>query len=204
MDWMSGSSGAYNGQGRGWQASQTGVGSSSWYTPGVGADVAHGASTVLGTLDALRSGSSASAIYKGAAKNVKKANDFENAQLAGFGKEAVASSQRQALDEKKQADLAISRATAVAAGTGGGASDPGVMSIIGRLASEGNTNAMSALYTGQAAQQEYANKIKANDFEAKSTAAGYKMKASAENGGKWNSAIATVLNGVPSFLEKYG
>lgn len=173
-------------------------------TPDSGADIAHGSSTLLSTIDAFRQGNQTAAIYNNATKNVKKGAAFENTQLAAMGKDAIAASQRQALDETKQSKLTQSRAVAVAAGTGGGASDPSVMSIIKNLASEGNTNALSALYTGEAANTEYQNRISANTYEAKATAAGYGMRAKAESGNKWNTALSTILSGVPSFLEKYG
>ena len=63
----------------------------------------------------------------------------------------VASSQRTAADEQKHARLVASRALAVAAASGGGASDPTVVGIISRIAGEGTYRSMTALYEGEMA-----------------------------------------------------
>jgi hypothetical protein len=173
-----------------------------WTSPGFTADLAHGSGTVLDIFAYLNDPTSKA--YKAAGKYGKKAADFENAQLAAKGKEAFAIGQRAYLAEKQATDKALSRAVAVAAASGGGASDPGVMDIIGKLASEGNTNALSALYEGQSTQVAYQNEILANNYNADAAAAGYKFKGNAWGGANWDSAVGTLLSGIATFAEKYG
>lgn len=64
------------------------------------------------------------------------------------GKER-ASSQRRAIDERRQARLAASRALAVAAAGGGGADDPSVVNAIAGIDEEGSYRALAALYDGE-------------------------------------------------------
>jgi murein L,D-transpeptidase YcbB/YkuD len=170
--------------------------------PGFGADLAHGGGTVLDAVSYLtdKTGSA----YKKAAKYGKASTKFENAQLDAKGKEAFASAQRGALAEQKTADLAISRAVAVAAGSGGSATDPTVMDIIGNLASEGKTNALSALYEGQSTQAAYQNEILANNHNSKTNTAGYNFKGKAYDRANLDSAFGTLLSGGSTFLQKYG
>lgn len=61
----------------------------------------------------------------------------------------VAASQRNAHEEKRQADLAASRALAVAAASGGGVSDPTVVDTLVRIRGEGALRASVALYEGE-------------------------------------------------------
>lgn len=65
--------------------------------------------------------------------------------------EEKASSQREAMEIDRQGRLAISRALAVAAASGGGASDPTVMGIMADLAGETQYRKMIALYGGESA-----------------------------------------------------
>ena len=63
---------------------------------------------------------------------------------------AIAVSQRQALEERRQADLVASRALAVAAASGAGVSDPTVVDLLARTRGEGVYRANVALYEGEA------------------------------------------------------
>jgi hypothetical protein len=82
----------------------------------------------------------------------------------------VAASQRQAAEERRQADLVASRALAVAAASGGGVSDPTVVNIIARTRGEGVYRANVALYEG--AERARSMRIEAaggGDFDASSS-----------------------------------
>lgn len=171
-------------------------------TPGFTADLAHGGGTLLDIYSYLNDPTASA--YKKAGKYVKQGAKFENIQLAAKGKEAFASAQRGALAESKAADLAISRAVAVSAASGGGASDPGVMNIIGNLASEGKTNALSALFEGQSTDVAYQNEILANNYNAKTAAAGYKFQGGSYRMADYDGAAGSLLSGIATFAEKYG
>jgi len=64
-------------------------------------------------------------------------------------KQVVASAQRQALNEKKNAELIASRAIAVAAAGGGGADDITVTNIVADIDAEGAYRAAVAMYEAE-------------------------------------------------------
>lgn len=103
-----------------------------------------------------------------------------------------ASSQRQAMEERRQAGLAGSRALTLAAAQGG-ASDPTVMNIIANLSGEGEYRALTALYDGE--EKARSNEVEANNRrkEAKNVKrAGY------------ISAASTILQAGSTMASKYG
>jgi hypothetical protein len=95
------------------------------------------AGTVLGT---------GGQIYAGLAGQDAKAS--EASQLRYAAGAARASSQRAAAEERRQARLVQSRGLAVAAASGGGASDPTVVNTLADVAAEGEYRALTALYEG--------------------------------------------------------
>lgn len=110
--------------------------------------------------DVLRANATAGALqsfggFMGAMSHVmyglqaNRAAEFEAAQMREAGGQAVAASQRSAFEVQRQTDLVTSRALAVAAASGGGASDPTVVSIIARDAAQGAYQKAVALYQGQ-------------------------------------------------------
>lgn len=74
---------------------------------------------------------------------------FQAAQLEQRAGQERAAAQRQAIEERRKAALAISRGQAVAAASGAGATDPTVMNITGDVAAQGEYNALSALFGGE-------------------------------------------------------
>lgn len=72
---------------------------------------------------------------------------FEADRRAGA---SIAISQRQALEETRQANLVASRALAVAAASGAGVSDPTMVRVIANARGEGAVRAATALYEGSA------------------------------------------------------
>ncbi|NLS19906.1 hypothetical protein HGP16_25540 [Rhizobium sp. P40RR-XXII] len=80
----------------------------------------------------------------------KKDSDFQAQQLDAKAKEEMASSQREAAQSKQQATLANSRAQAIAAASGGGASTdaPTIVKLMSDTAGQGQLNADAQLYNG--------------------------------------------------------
>lgn len=169
---------------------------------GKSADLARGASTLVGAYGALKQGYSDKGAYKAAAKNTLAENAFQNAALEKYAKASQATGQRGAIEQSRQADLAISRAVAVAAGSGAGASDPTVAKLVGDIAGRGQYNALTSLYNGDSEADYYKNVEGANTYNANAQAAGYKYRAS--TGPNWDQAMGTILGGASSFLKKYG
>lgn len=117
----------------------------------------------------------------------------EGAQAQTQALAARATSQRQAAEERRQGQLAISRAQALAAASGGGATDPTVLDITGDIAAQSEYNALSALYEGNTAAStlEYQARIK-------------KMQASQAKTAGYIGAFSKILSGGASLYDKYG
>lgn len=74
--------------------------------------------------------------------------DFQASQLERNANTAAAESQREAIKVRREAKYAESRARALAASSGGDASDPTVVHLINGIQDEGEYSALSALYNG--------------------------------------------------------
>lgn len=78
-----------------------------------------------------------------------QAADFEAKMLEERAGQEIAVAQRLALEENRKAELVASRAIAVAAASGGGASDSTVVNLVARLKGEGAYRAAAQLYEGE-------------------------------------------------------
>lgn len=110
--------------------------------------------------EALAAGQRAAAAYRdyGArvaesdrikASRAKTAAEFAAEQAEVNAGQQLAAAQRDAVEERRQAKLVASRAIAVAAASGAGASDPSVSFLVGRIKGEGTLRAANALYAGE-------------------------------------------------------
>jgi hypothetical protein len=113
-----------------------------------------------------------------------------------------AMSQQQALQDRKKARYLRSRALAVAGASGAGVSDPTVSDILTGIDTEGEMNALTALYEGRirAENTRATGRIYANEGRARRTAA-------------YGQAASTALSGFTdfagsgagdTFFKKYG
>lgn len=119
--------------------------------------------------------------------------DFAMWNAERQGELAVAASQRQALEEHRQADLVASRALAVAAASGAGVSDPTVVDIISRTKGEGAYRAAVALYEGE--ERSRSMRVAGAGGGDFSSVAGTGYKA---------AALGGLLRGGISLYAKYG
>lgn len=78
----------------------------------------------------------------------KNAADYQAEQQEQAGKEAFAASQRDADQKRREATLVQSRQQALAAASGGGASDPTIVRLMTQTAGQGELNAQTELYKG--------------------------------------------------------
>lgn len=92
---------------------------------------------------------------------------YQSAQLRQNAGNAQAAGERQAYDLDQQTKMIQSRALAVAAASGGGASDPGVVNIMARTAAEGAYRKAMALYNGDERAQAMMAAADAKDYEGK-------------------------------------
>lgn len=91
----------------------------------------------------------------------KQANEFEANVLESNATQAVAAAQRNMIDTQRVTKLAESRAQALAAASGGGATSPTALNVISNIAREGSYNAAKALYQGE----ETARMLRLQAFE---------------------------------------
>lgn len=131
---------------------------------GAGMSVAGGNTAAQGALDqgdiAFAAGQRSGAAYRDLAvrqaanerikaSRGKAATEFAAQQYAVNAGQAIAASQRDAVEERRTSTLLESRARAVAAASGAGAHDPSVANIVGRIRGEGAYRAATMLYAGE-------------------------------------------------------
>ena len=162
--------------------------------------IASAAVSTVGTL--MASGEAASA-----AKAEGKANDslakYQAAQLEYKAGQERAVSQKRAIEERRKATRAGSRARAVAAASGAGASDPTVMDILAVLRGEGDYNAGVALYEGEETAkglEEQAMVTRAEGKYAKQ-AGSYRAKSIRRAG--YMEAAGNLIKGGSTYYSKY-
>lgn len=105
------------------------------------------------------------------------------------GKAAQAESQREALNERKKANYATSRALAVSAASGAGTADD----AIADLQAEGDYRFLTSLYSGDTDAQL-----------AKFAAGSTRRTGAARERGAYMNAGSTILGGASDFYSKYG
>jgi len=112
------------------------------------------------------------------------------AELRIRANEEVAAATRVAGTREREATIAQSRVQALAAASGGSATDPTVLTLEQQIAQQGTYNALSALYEGQsrARSDEYQAEIEL--FKARRTQAAKPI-----------AAAGTILSGVSSFAN---
>lgn len=130
----------------------------------------------------------------------READNYRATLLEQQAGQTRAASQRTALDQRRQTTLVESRARAVAAASGAGASDSTVNDIEGRIAQRGEYAALSSLFNGEERARGLEDQGAGVRFEG--AEAGYlgKQKQSASR----VAAIAGLLSGGSDLYSKYG
>lgn len=132
-------------------------------------------------------------------KAESKALKAEADQLDAQAGRERATSQRAAMEQRRQSRLLASRAIAVGAATGG-ALDPTVLNIISRLEGEGEYRALSALYEGEEEAIGLENQAAARRREAKNVKKGGLLKAA----GTIIGAGSDIVTRAGTMKAKYG
>lgn len=127
------------------------------------------------------------------AKSEAKGLRREAAQLEANAGQERASSQRAAMEERRQGRLASSRALALAAASGGGADDPTVVNAIADLDGDAEYRARVALYEGDVAGDDLERQAKARRQEAKTVKRASLFKAA-----------GTILGAGSTLADRYG
>lgn len=134
----------------------------------------------------------------------RQAAQFKAQQLRSQALQAAAVSQRTGDTQARQARLLQSRALAVAAASGGGASDPTVVNLISGIAGEGALRRATALYEGEDRARVLRMQAAAAEYEGRTAeeSAAYKAQAYETQGNM------SLLKGAASFgsslFNKYG
>lgn len=148
---------------------------------------------VYGNLDAGRGAASEGARRKVEAQFAKQQSDED--AIAVF-----ASAQRNAFEENRKADLVQSRALAVAAASGGSASDPSIVNMISQIHGEGVYRAGIALYEGEAKARKLRVQGEAYALEGDNAAVAGLNRQQAYR----VKAIGSTAKGVASLYSRYG
>jgi len=104
---------------------------------------------VAGAVSSIAGGFSAANAAKTAAQRQKTEAEFEAEQMTQAAGQAIATSQRDAIEQRRQARLLQSRAIAISGASGASVTDPTVLNLIGDIAGQGSYRAAVALYQGE-------------------------------------------------------
>lgn len=117
----------------------------------------------------------------------------EAAQLEAQALTERATSQRESIEQRRNARFAQSRALALSAASGASASDRSIETIISDIAGEGEYRALTALYNGEEQASSMEMQAKARRKEAKNAKVAGMI-----------SALGTILEGGSSIASRYG
>lgn len=145
------------------------------------------------------------------AADAARAQGQANQQAANFQAQSMeikagqerAAAQRQAINQRRQESLVLSRSQAMAAASGGGASDPSIITNDSNITREGELGALTSLYQGEQSGQNFEENAKLTRYQGAAGAAGANAQASAMD----TAAMGTVFSGIgrtASLYEKYG
>lgn len=129
----------------------------------------------------------------------KVASQFEAEQFRVEAGQVVAAAQRTALEEGRKSKLLESRALALAAASGGGASDPTVTKLISSLAAEGAYRSEVAMYQGEERARKLRMGVAAKEFEGEQALQAGEAKADAYQ----IHALSSLIGGA-SMFGRYG
>lgn len=126
--------------------------------------------------------------------------EFEAAQAEQAANAEMGAAQIRAAQEKRKSRIIQSRAMALAASSGGGASDPTVVNIISDLESEGSYRAAVAMYEGQDRARTLRLQAAGGIYEGQ---AGLNAGRSAAEGGNYRAA-GSLFSAGANLYGKYG
>ena len=165
-------------------------------TASQGAGAVGGVGSILSFIGNMKAGSAA----KTAGQRSKAAADYQAVQLDQNAGQAIAASQRAAMDERRRTALLISRGIAVAAASGGGVTDPTVGKLLEDIAGEGAYRASVDLYQGEERARSMRMAADAKRFEGDVAAEGGADRESAYT----MAGLGGLASSGASLYGKYG
>ena len=140
------------------------------------------ASTAIGVYSTVESG-----------RQQQQALNIQAAQRDEEAKAAQADAQRESIIERRKAKNLMSRARAIAGASGAGSSDPTVTNILANIDTQGEVNALNALYTGDTVARGL-----------RSGAASARNEGRAARSAGYLDGASTALGGATNWYSKYG
>lgn len=156
--------------------------------------------TVAGSLTSAMGAYSAGSAAAANGARQQAAAQFTAAQLEQQAGQTEASGQRAGAEQTRQAMLLNSRALALAAASGGGATDPTVVTLLSRTAAEGAYRSAVAIYQSEEQARQLRLKAAATSYEGDLALASGQDKQKAYE----TAAFGSLLTGAASLYSKYG
>lgn len=156
--------------------------------------------TVLGMFTQASGAHAAGNAAMSNAQAQAQADAFKAAQYEQQAGQSIATGQRQAIEQKRQAQLLQSRALAVAAASGAGASDPTVVHLIAQIGGEGAYRAAVAMYDSEEKARQLRLNAAASRYEGDAALLGGEAQKSAYD----TSAVSSLLSGAGTLYTRFG
>lgn len=129
------------------------------------------------------------------ANNIRANGAYTSAQLRINAGQATAASQRDMATEQFNSKVIQSRALALSAASGGSATDPTVLAIMGGLADRGDYATKMAQYNGSERARSMYDQANAVDFQTASNAAMQDYKGKLAKAQAIGGAVSTIMGG---------
>lgn len=160
------------------------------------------AATAVSAVGTLVGGAAQAQQAKYAGKAQQTVAEFQARQLRQQAGQTRATSQLQSIEEQRKAKLAMSRAKAIAAASGGGTGGS-VANILSRLRAEGDWNAAAALYEGEEAARGMEAQAAVEGATGDYANAAGRYAARNIKRASYISSVGHALQGAAGFYEKY-
>lgn len=160
-------------------------------------------STALSAVGQIQQGKSQQKLMNYQAQQAENIADAQAKQLEYRAGQERASTQRKVIQENRTKNLALSRAQALVASSGGGSLDPSVINLMGDLETQGEYNKSVINYEGEesAKGNEYSAALTRSQGQSQAAVDRFSGKMYKQAG--YMAAASTVLKGGSSMYDKY-
>lgn len=126
--------------------------------------------------------------------------EFKAKQEEQAAQESRAVAQRSALDKRRQGALALSTLQARAAASGGGADDPGVLTLAGDIAGRGEYEALNDMFKGENRSRGLMDQA----VGSRMTGDALRAEGEAKKRASKMAAVGTIIGGIGSAASTFG
>jgi hypothetical protein len=160
------------------------------------------AATAITAVGTLVGGAVEADAARAEGKAAQQIANFQARQMEQQAGQERAVSQREAIEQRRRARLAQSRALAIAAASGGGTGGT-VQDILATLGAEGEMNAQAALYEGEEAARGLETQAAATRSQGRYANVSSRTAARNMRVSSYLSAAGTLMSDGSSFYSKY-